>query len=429
MYLFDVITLGSATVDVFAETSSELVKFVTAQGEKDFIAYPSGSKILVSSLNFLVGGGGTNTAVTFARQGFKTAFLGKIGNDEHSYQVLHLLEREKISFIGAKGGQTGYSIVLDSIEDDRTILAFKGSNNHLMPEDVGFHNLQTKWLYSSSMVGESFETLKLIFKHAKSQNTKIAFNPSSYQAKLGIARLQEIIDMCTVLIMNLEEAQLLTGKHGDAVELSTILGQDSERYVIVTDGSNGATCYYKGEVRIITPTPNLVVIETTGAGDAFASGFVSGLIHGLSIEDSLKFGLVQSESVIQSRGAKSNILTKDEAMKRIAHFSGSLRLFHDDGSLTSPATLFTNVKQRHNFKTTDRPFYFSNGHSVESLEELGYYLKFVSREVFSNHVKNNTNDFSTWIAEVFGEESLADQIKGTFDKFEMSKKIINFVHG
>ena len=97
--MFDVITVGSATVDVFAETSSELVKFVTAQGEKDFIAYPSGSKILISSLNFLVGGGGTNTAVSFARQGFKTAFLGKLGNDEPSYQVLHLLERENISFL------------------------------------------------------------------------------------------------------------------------------------------------------------------------------------------------------------------------------------------------------------------------------------------------------------------------------------------
>ena len=275
---------------------------------------------------------------------------------------------------------------------------------------MSFHTLQSKWLYSSSVVGESFETLKLLFKHAKSQNTMIAFNPSSYQAKLGLEKLQEVIDLCTVLILNLEEAQLLTGKHAEAVELATILGQDSERYVIVTDGAKGATCYYKKELRIITPSPSLTVIETTGAGDAFASGFVSGLIHGLSIDDSLKLALVQSESVIQAIGAKTNLLTKDEALKRIVHFSGSLRLIHDRGDFFSPETLFTRIKSKDAFETTDKPFYFSNGHSVNSLEELGYYLKFVSTDVFKKHIHNNTNDFSKWIVDVFEKEDLANQI-------------------
>ena len=100
--MYDVITIGSATVDVFANTDSQLVKLLTQNGEEDFITYPSGSKILIKELNFLIGGGGTNTAASFSNLGLKTAFLGKIGSDENADQVLNSLKEYQVNFIGKK---------------------------------------------------------------------------------------------------------------------------------------------------------------------------------------------------------------------------------------------------------------------------------------------------------------------------------------
>ncbi len=100
--MYDVITVGSATVDVFAHTESELITIKTSHGKEELIAYPSGSKILIDRLEFKIGGGGTNTAVSFSHLGLKTAYLGKIGNDENGEKVLKLLKKEKIDFVGVK---------------------------------------------------------------------------------------------------------------------------------------------------------------------------------------------------------------------------------------------------------------------------------------------------------------------------------------
>ncbi|MGM5481796.1 MAG: carbohydrate kinase family protein, partial [Nanobdellota archaeon] len=209
---------------MFADTTSELVKFITADGEHDFITYPSGSKILISHLDFLIGGGGTNTATSFSRLGLKTGFLGKLGDDENAIKVLNLLDSEGVDFIGGRGGQTGYSIVLDSIEHDRTILTFKGSNNSLREHDFGSDNIyHTKWIYSSSMVGESFYTLTKLFDKAHEKGIHIAFNPSNYQANKGLEELSNVLEKCTVVVMNLEEAQLLLDRKAPARELAVEL--------------------------------------------------------------------------------------------------------------------------------------------------------------------------------------------------------------
>ena len=99
--MYDVITVGSATVDVFAHTDrSQLIKIMTDHSEQDLLAYPSGSKIIITELDFTTGGGGTNTAVSLARLGLKTAYLGQLGNDDNGNHILKKLKEEKISFIG-----------------------------------------------------------------------------------------------------------------------------------------------------------------------------------------------------------------------------------------------------------------------------------------------------------------------------------------
>ncbi|HDI02602.1 MAG TPA: carbohydrate kinase family protein, partial [Candidatus Aenigmarchaeota archaeon] len=139
--MYDVVTVGSATLDVFVYTELAEIK---RKSEK-LIAYPAGSKILIKKLEFMTGGGGTNTAVAFSRLGLKTAYLGKLGNDYSGKKVIEELRREGVDFIGVKGEEdfTAYSVILDSKEHDRTILTYKGITNHLRFEEINKRKLKT----------------------------------------------------------------------------------------------------------------------------------------------------------------------------------------------------------------------------------------------------------------------------------------------
>lgn len=310
--------MGSATQDVFVKTDCDLLRVCHHQECEELLAYPVGEKILIEHLAFEIGGGGTNTATTFARQGLKTGWLGKLGEDPSGYMVLNFLAREGIAFLGAKGEQTGYSVILDSEEEDRTILTYKGANNTLQYSEIEARvgKLETKWLYCSSMLEESYRTMLQVMQRLRKKGTKVAFNPSNYQAEQGLGKLQELLDHVDLLILNREEAELLTGHQSqDMHEVLRVLGAAGPDIVVITDAARGALLF-DGE-RIIErhPHPNLTLLETTGAGDAFGSGLVAGLVRGLGVEEALELAFHNAESVIAHYGAKNKILTREESEK------------------------------------------------------------------------------------------------------------------
>ncbi|OZG75349.1 carbohydrate kinase family protein [Hahella sp. CCB-MM4] len=308
---FDVVTIGSATVDHFADTDSELIKIDTRTSHEELIAFPLGSKLLIKELNTTTGGGGTNTAVAFSRLGLNTGFLGKIGADAAGDFVLEKLSRESVEFIGPRGGQTGFSVILNSIEDDRSILAYKGANDQLYKNEVP--ELDTQWLYISSMLEDSFDTVIDIVSH---KHFNVAFNPSNYQAALGYEKLKPLIDNVTLLVMNREEACKLLGLDPNSPpeipELMQAMAKLPCRYFVITDGSRGAWVYDREHCYHGTPTQDLKICETTGAGDAFAATFTAGIIRGLDIRAALNLAMTNSESVLQYKGAKEKLLTWDE---------------------------------------------------------------------------------------------------------------------
>jgi len=314
--MYDIITVGSATVDVFANTESELIKIKTSNSEEELIAYPSGSKILIKELRFTTGGGGTNTAVSLARLGHKVGYLGSLGNDENGRKILDLLKKEKIDFIGKLiNDTTGYSIILDSIEHDRTILTYKGANDKLKFSDINLKKLKTKWFYFSSMISESFKTLEKLAEFAEKNKINIAFNPSTYLAKKGIDYLKKILTRTSILILNNEEALLLVGKNNVKTMLKELYKLGPE-IIIITDGKKAINAYDGKNIYVLIPN-KIRVVESTGAGDAFASSFLSGMIKKNNVDFALRLGLVNSESVIQKSGAKNKLLKYREALEII----------------------------------------------------------------------------------------------------------------
>jgi ribokinase len=309
--MYDVITLGSGTVDVFVKTKQpEIMKH---KGHDD-VCYAIGQKILVEDLHVDTGGGGTNTAVAFSRLGLKTGWIGEVGTDLHAKTVLEEMKREKVDFLGGKGrGMTGYSVILTGLEHDRAILAFKGMNDKLAPYEVPWKKLRTKWFYFSAMMNQSFETLKKAALFAKKKGIRYAFNPSMYMARQGIKALKPIIDDCDLLIMNKEEAQALTGKQTGCKELLAEL-QKHAKIAVITDGPKPAHAY-NGIQHFQLQPPHIKVVETTGAGDAFASGMLAGIILKNDIAEAMQWGMAESGSVIQQIGAKQNLLTRRQIEK------------------------------------------------------------------------------------------------------------------
>jgi len=306
--MYDIISVGSATEDVFLKTGNpEIIK----EGRLHEVCYPVGTKINVEEIHFSTGGGGTNSAVSFSRLGLRAAYLGKIGNDRSAAEVLKALESEKVKFIGkSEKGNTGYSVILIGLEHDRTILAYKGMADELKPGDINWHSLNTKWFYFSSLLETSFETMKKISAFAKKNKIKYAFNPSTYLAKKGMNYLREIIDGCSLLVMNREEAALLAGA-GSINQMLRKL-QSHAKIVIITDGAKGAYAYNGIEKYSVIPR-KIKIIETTGAGDAFASGVTAGIIKGKSFEDCLRLGQFNAEGVLGAVGAKNYLLKSSEA--------------------------------------------------------------------------------------------------------------------
>ena len=305
--MYDVITVGSATVDALART--EFCEMIHDKKNKECIAYPVGAKILMEELVLTTGGGGTNTAVSLARLGHKVAFLGKIGSKYNSKRVIQQLKEEKVNtslIIRSKTGRTGYSIVLDSKKHDRTILSFRGSNNDLGFNEIDLKKLKTKWFYFSSLMGKSFRTLEKIANYASKNKIKIAFNISSYLAKKGPSYLGNILKKTDILVLNKEEACILVGKNKIEKLLKKLnkLGPD---VIAITDGKKGVYVYNNDHIYYGKPT-NVKIVETTGAGDAFASSFLCGIIRKNNIEFAMRLGMTNAESVIQHHGAKEKLL-------------------------------------------------------------------------------------------------------------------------
>ena len=310
---YDVVSIGSATIDNFADTDSEYIKIEGRHSNEEFIAYPLGTKVLIDHLDVTVGGGGTNTAAAFSSLGLNTAYMGKVGSDENGQLVIRKLKELGVDFIGAQGGQTGFSVILNSIKDDRTILTFKGSNSSLLYQEI--EPFDTDWIYITSMLGDSYSTVEKI---VHTTDAKVVFNPSAYQASQGYKNLGGMLSGVDILIVNLEEACKLLGRSSRTkcmmTNLFDSLSQLDPSIFVITDGSNGVSVFDKKSNKVITgmPMPGVKVIETTGAGDAFNGGFATALAEGQDPVSAAQFGCAVAGISVTRAGTAPSMPSRDE---------------------------------------------------------------------------------------------------------------------
>lgn len=334
----DVITIGSATMDVFVECEdANIVSVYTKSTKSEFMSYPYGSKLEVTDFSSNVGGGGVNTALNFVNLGFSTSAICKIGDDIYSKGVLEALQKSELdlsNLIQDKSVSTGFSIVLVSFQGDRTVLAQRGANATLKKSEINFEAIKNaKLLYIAPLSGESNKVLGSIVEFANKNGVQVCFNAGTTSLMRGFDYIKKIIDEAQIVVMNKDEASLCTKIqvrpdsknenfsteliHQDIKKMLEKLKIAENQIIVITDGRYGAYAY-DGKTYYQCSNFPADVISTLGAGDAFASTFCAALNRtNFDIGKSLMYASVNSASVVSNFGASEGFLTFNEIENKL----------------------------------------------------------------------------------------------------------------
>ncbi len=303
-----VITIGSALVDIFIHTHKFHVQ-ETAQGV--MLCQTYGSKTEVDNFQVLTGGGGGNTAVGFSRLGFESAVICETGKDSFAYVVSQDLKENKVAtnlMITEKLEQTGGAVIMVCAQGERSVLVHRGAAARLDPFDIPPYWLsQAQQVHLCSLGGQQ-ATLEKIFKTvAQSDQTSLSWNPGEKEL-LFLAERQLAIEQipCEIFLVNEEEWSMVSAVQGEILR--------NFPYVVVTAGTKGGTVYVKNQDSFHFSALDNQAIDATGAGDAFAVGFVAGMMWGKTPQESAQLGAKNSASVVNYFGAKPGLLKKQELL-------------------------------------------------------------------------------------------------------------------
>ncbi|OHB24897.1 MAG: hypothetical protein A2542_00675 [Parcubacteria group bacterium RIFOXYD2_FULL_52_8] len=312
---YDFIAIGDIVTDALIRVSDadEHVDAVTHANE---LCFSFGDKVEYESVTILPAvGNSPNAAVAAARLGLRTALVTNLGDDEPGHASLAQLERENIApdFVTThKGMKTNYHYVL-WYKADRTILIKHEVYPVTLP-DLG----NPKWIYLSSLGSYAHKLYDLLANYlAAHPSVKLAFQPGTFQMKLGDARLAPIYARSEVIVCNVEEAQrILATPESDLQKLLHSMHALGPKIVLITDGPRGAYASDGDRTYFMPPYPDpKPPLERTGAGDCFAATFTSALALGLTVEQALMCAPVNSMSVVQQVGAQAGLLTQAQIKK------------------------------------------------------------------------------------------------------------------
>ncbi len=309
----DFLGIGDITTDAFIKLDEADIN-CNADKEKCELCMKYGDKVPFEYVKVIKAvGNSANASVSAARLGLRSALIANIGNDQNGLDCIEELKNNKVDTRYIKKNiekPTNYHFVL-WYKDDRTILVNHIEYDYKLPKLYK----APKWIYLSSLASNSYEYHLEILEYLKAHpETKLAFQPGTFQMKLGINKLKDIYKRSEVFVCNVEESQrILNNNTKDIKKLLAEMHALGPKIVLITDGPKGAYMldgehyYYMP----IYPDPKPPV-ERTGCGDAFASTFVSALHMGKSPLEALVWAPVNPMSVVQYVGAQEGLLNLDQ---------------------------------------------------------------------------------------------------------------------
>jgi len=322
---YDVIGLGNALMDFLVEINDQhFLEFNLKKGEMHLIEEKQAKEILtkLQKSNFNIetvpGGSSANTLKGLALLGSKVIFCGKVGNDEqgliYEQQMINHQVNPRLSKHSKLTGQAFTFITPDS---ERTFSVHLGAaielhKNDIMEEDI--KNSKILHLEGYQLEGQTKETILHALQLAKKHHTLISLD----LADPGLIRrnhqqLKEIVkNYVDIVFMNEKEAKEFTG-----LEEEQALQKIKTKIAIVKLGERGSLISHNNQITKIKPYP-AKVMDTTGAGDTFAAGFLYGYCQGWDIEKSGKLGSLMAAKIVEQKGVKLNQLNIEEIKKELS---------------------------------------------------------------------------------------------------------------
>jgi len=316
MEKLDFVAVGDITTDAFIELKDAKIN-CDVDRQTRMLCVRFGDKVPYEDVVVVHAvGNSPNASVSAHRLGLNSAIVTNLGDDESGENKISALKNEGVSCEYIKvhaGKQSNYHYVL-RYEAERTILIKHHEYEYSLPD---FKEPPT-WMYLSSLGENSLPFHHEIATYVKDNNVKLAFQPGTFQIKLGYEKLKDIYEASELFFCNKDEAKKILNKK-DEDDIKNLLKGMQElgpKIVVITDGPDVANAYDGNEMWHMPMYPDLgPPVDRTGAGDSFSSTFTSALVLGHDIQTALSWGPINSMNVVQHIGAQKGLLTMDELLK------------------------------------------------------------------------------------------------------------------
>ena len=294
MKRFDVVGFGALNVDKLFKVN----KIVAVEDEG-----------FIHTCVETCGGSAANTIVGLARLGCKVGFIGKIGGDKEGDLLINGFCKEAVDANGivrTEHGRSGSVLGFVAKDGERALYIDSGVNDSIKLDDVDeAYVSQARFLHLTSFVGEtSFQTQKKLLS-VLPESVKVSFDPGMLYAQRGLSQLETIIKKTDIMMPNVVELELLTGKTDYCTGADSLIGKGAK---IVAVKLGGEGCYVTdGRERHLIEAFKVKVVDTTGAGDAFCAGFLYGVLNAKNLFECGRLGNFVASRCVMKMGARTGL--------------------------------------------------------------------------------------------------------------------------
>lgn len=319
---YDLISIGDTVIDTYLPVDE--AEILEEKGVK-FLGLKYGFKIPVEEAVSMVAGNAANNAIGASRLKLKTAIYTNVGNkddDQDDDRIKAKLKKEgvDIRYIGETNDLPSNHNIILTFRGERTILV------HHQPFKFELPDLdKSKWVYLTSMAPNYVDTpvINQLINYLERTRAKLAYQPGTFQVKLGARKQHRILSLTDFFIVNVEEAiHFLGHPEGSPLPIKELLSgifKLGPKKVVITDGEKGSFGF-DGEKYFSLGCFPAKLVEMTGAGDAYATGTLAGLIHGESLEKAMRWGAANAASVVEQMGSTPGLLSLNQMKNKLTEF-------------------------------------------------------------------------------------------------------------
>jgi len=321
--MYDLISIGSVVKDIILVTDrGKIFKTPKDKLAPEWLGFELGEKIKVDEIFQSLGGVASDISIGLHRLGYKALPISTLGNDIYGDWLIQQLRKQKIKTEGIslmKNRISPFNILLvDKKSGERVIFSQKSSGDLNLDS---LHKFKAKYLYVSSLKGKVRKQTGIILDYLKKYRSQLIVSPSTSQIRDDFPDLKKLLRVAKILILNRNEALEIASKAKfrtkDIKDLFRLLHELGPKVICITDGTKGAWVS-DGKKMHYSPIKKVKAVDVTGAGDAFASGFLGFYLKGSPIEECLEAGIINSASVVQYIGTTKGLLDKKEVIAKKA---------------------------------------------------------------------------------------------------------------